>query len=256
MVTGAAPCRTNYFPVLIPNENDCAGLASIDAEKKRHPTLDRLVFCVAQCFERALRAPWITRDAQGPTVIDDLMGKQNPSVLRHYFDQILFDLYRVGLPREVEPQGNALHMRVHHDAAGDSVGGSENHVGRFPRSTRDRQHLLHRPGNFASEFSHHSLGRSDDRFGFVIKEPCGPDVIGQHFRPNRREIPRCRIFSEQSGSHFIHALVGALCGEDGRHQQFPRRPVLQRAGRVRVSAVQNPEDFRETGAPVRYCFGP
>src|SRR5580692_1270482 len=62
----------------------------------------RLVPGVADVLQRTLRALRLARDAQLPSVPDDLVGKENPALSWDDLHQILLDLLRVVLLRQFQ----------------------------------------------------------------------------------------------------------------------------------------------------------
>ena len=101
------------------------------------------------------------------------------------------------------------------------------------------------------------LRRADHRLGLVVEEAGGPDVLRQFVLAGGGEILNGRVFLEQAGRHHVHALVGALRGEDGGDQQLPGVRMMQRAGDVGVHLVQRREDFFDAGGALggglRFC---
>ena len=77
---------------------------------------DGLIRRVADRIERAFGAARITGHAQISAVMNHLVRKENPPVLRDDAHEIFLDLYRVGLLRQVETAGDTLNMGVDDDS--------------------------------------------------------------------------------------------------------------------------------------------
>ena len=83
---------------------------------------------VADVLQQALRAFRTACDAQLPAVPDDLMGKQNPLVLRNDLHQILLDLSSVGLFRKFEASRDAGDVGVDDDSYADIEPTAQNDI--------------------------------------------------------------------------------------------------------------------------------
>jgi hypothetical protein len=77
----------------------------------------------------------------------------------------------------------------------------------------------------------------------LLKKPVLRISAGQHFRAHGGEIRWGGILGEQAGRHFVDALIGALGGKNGGHQQFPRVAMMEGAGGGGVHFVQAAQDF-------------
>ena len=201
------------------------------------------------------------RHAQGPAVVNDLMGEENPFILRDHFHQILLDLDGLGVFRQIETARQSLHVRVDDDARCDSVSCAENYVGGLARRAGNREQLIHRLRDLSTEIIQHSLRRADQRFGLVVEEAGGSDILRHLGLARVSEIGDRRILPEQARRHFVYAPIGALCRENGRHQQLPGIVVVQRARGVRVHQVQQIENLCDAhsafsgGFRTRHQFG-
>ncbi len=174
---------------------------------------------------------------------NDLVRKAYPPVLGNNLHQVALDFDGVGFSGEIEPQRNALHMRIDDDAGGDAVGRPEHDIGGLARRAGHGEKLLHGARDLAAEIVDDPPGCADNRLRFVIEESGAADVLRQHLGRYRREVLGRWIFREQAGSDFVDALVGALCGENRRDQQLPWVPMMQRAGRVGVHTVEAPQNL-------------
>jgi len=60
---------------------------------------DCFVFGVAEALEVAVDAAGFACDTHAAAVPDQLVGEENPSILRNHLHQIQFDFFRVGIAR-------------------------------------------------------------------------------------------------------------------------------------------------------------
>jgi len=118
------------------------------------------------------------------------MGEQNPFLFRNDLDQVPLDLHRFGVFGQIEPARDALHMRVHHDAGGDTVRRAQHYVGRLARRTWNRQQFLYRPGNLSPEIAQDLPRGSHNGLRFIVEETGTTDILRQYFRAHSREIFR------------------------------------------------------------------
>ena len=61
------------------------------------------------------------------------MTERNPAILRDDLHQVLLDLFRRVLLRELQPVRDAKHVRIDDDAARDAKGGAQDHIGSLAR---------------------------------------------------------------------------------------------------------------------------
>ena len=94
---------------------------------------DRFVLCVAERFQVAFQALRLARLANPPPVPNDLVRKEDPFVLGNHLHQVLFDLLRILVSRQVQALGDSLDMGVHDYAARDPISGSQHDVCGFSR---------------------------------------------------------------------------------------------------------------------------
>src|SRR5579883_508921 len=75
-----------------------------------------LILGVTQRIERAFGAAGIARQAESAPVQDDLVRKENPFLFRNGLHQVLLDVFRIAVLRQVEPLRDPLNMGVDDDA--------------------------------------------------------------------------------------------------------------------------------------------
>ena len=145
---------------------------------------------------------------------DQLVGEQNPFVLRNHLHQILLDLFRIVVAGEIQTFRQALHVRIDNDARGDAVSGAENHVGRLTSHAWKREQLLHRARYFPPERLDDRFACADDGFRLVAEESRRPDFLLEVFRGGVGESFRSRILDVERLRHLDYAPVRALRRED------------------------------------------
>jgi len=188
-------------------------------------------------------------------MINELQRKGEPPFLRDDFHQVLLNLDRFGVFGQVEPLRKPLHVGIHHDAFQDAVGAAKHYVGCFARGAGNSEQVLHAARNLAAEVRENLPGGANQRLGFVVEEPGGPDVLSQFGLIRAGEIGHGRIFLEQAGRHFVYALVRALSGENSGYQKLPRIAVKQRNLNARVHRVQALHDLANPRGAVGGGFG-
>ena len=203
----------------------------------------RLVLGVTKRIDFAFRAFRFPRDTQGSAVVNNLVGEQNPLFFRNGLHQIPLDFSGIGVLCEIQPARDALHMRIHYDTRCDSIRRSKDYVRRFTSGTGNGEQLVHGLRDLSTEIIQQSLRGPNQRFGLVVEEAGGSDILRQFGLAGVREVGDGWIFLKQAGCHFIHALVGALGGENGRSQQLPGIVVMECASGLRIHLVQQLEDF-------------
>lgn len=102
--------------------------------------------------------------------MDQPVRELDPIRLRDDLHEILFHLFgRLGA-RQTQAVRQPENVRVHHNAGGNSIGGTQNDVGRFAGHSGQRQEFLHRFRDCPFELRQESLSSSLDILGFVSKE--------------------------------------------------------------------------------------
>src|SRR5579884_1496167 len=98
---------------------------------------------VADIFQRAFGAFWPARDAQLAPMPDDLVRKICPALARDDAHQVLLDFHGLIVPGELQPPRNAMHVSIDNYALILPEPGAEDHIGRLPSHTRNREQLVH-----------------------------------------------------------------------------------------------------------------
>ena len=92
---------------------------------------------------------------------DDLMREQNPFLARNYLHQILLNVLRIVVLRELQPARDAMKVRVHHHALGFAEPRAQDNIRRLARDPGQSQQLFHGFRNLAAELVNDSPRRPD-----------------------------------------------------------------------------------------------
>ena len=203
---------------------------------------DRFISRVAQRFHVALGAFRFPGVADSASVPDQLVGKLDPFVPRNDLHQILLDLLRIFIARQIQAVRKTQHVRIHYHSAGDSIRGAEHDVSRFSRNTGQREYLFHRARHLPAELFNDGFAGSHYGLGFVPEKSRRTNVLFQFAWGRKSERLRIRILLIERFSNLIHAHVRALRGKNRGDQQLKCILMLQLARRIPVSLVQSRKD--------------
>ena len=166
------------------------------------------------------------------------MRELNPIRLWNDLHEILLHLFgRLGAG-QTQSLGQPENVRVHHNAGGNPIGGTQNDVGRFAGHSGQRQEFLHRFRDRPFELRQEPLSSRLDILRFVSKETGRMDELLQIRKPGVGEVSRSWILGEECGRHQVHANISALSREDRRHQQLERIVMVQRTRDVGILLLQ------------------
>lgn len=196
------------------------------------------VFGVAEGFEGAVDAARLSRDADLPSVINQLVRKLDPVVAGDDSDQFLLDGLRIMGLSEAEAIGEAQNVGIDDDALGETEGDSEDDVAGFAGDSGQGEKLGHVFGDLASESFDKLFGRAGDRLGLVVIKAGGANLRFQSGKGGSGHRFGRGEFSEKLGGYEIDANIRALRGEDGCDQQLPRVAVMERAFGVGIGGGQ------------------
>ena len=191
-----------------------------------------------------------TAAAGGPARIADLaavedeeVGGARPALLGHELHEPGLDLQGVARVDEAQPIRHAQDVRVHRDALVHAVGVAGDHVGGLAPDARQR-----RPGSRSSRgtsppcFSTSPRAKPTMLRVLARKKPVERMIASTSEAGACRERGRGREAAEEDGRHHVHALVGALRGEDRGHGQLEGVPVVEGAAGFGVRLLENVED--------------
>jgi hypothetical protein len=170
---------------------------------------------VTDVFEWTLGALGHARDAEGTSVMNNLVGEVDPFVLREDAHEVLLDLDRLVVLREFEAAGDAVHVGVYNDADGFAEPGAEDDIGGLAGGAGNSEEPFHVVGYLSGEIVNDYFCGSDDGFGFVAEESRGLDVGLELLGSECGEVLGRWVLLEDDGCDHVYAGVGALGGEDG-----------------------------------------
>jgi len=176
---------------------------------------------VAEGFEGACGALGLARVADLAAVMDDFVGVLNPAVVGDDLHQVLLDGLRGFAAGEAETAGDAEDVSVDDDAFGFAVGYAEDDAGGFAGCSGDGEELSHGLRNFAAELLADDAARALNRLGLVVVEDGCADELFDGFNRSLGHGLRSGVSGEELGGDHVDAGIGALGGEDGRHEQLP-----------------------------------
>ena len=181
---------------------------------------ENLVFRIAKIFDRTFRALRPNCATNGAAVMDQEMRQVDPFVPGKQPHQILFDLFRSCLSRELQPAGEPLNVGVDNHSFSLTVRHSENDVCRFARDPGKFQQFLHRLRNLSAAFDGDDAARFDDVSRFVPEETRRVDQRLEFLGNRVRKLAGCSILPEQGRRDEVHHFVRALGGKNRRNEQL------------------------------------
>ena len=174
-------------------------------------------------------------------MIDEDVGKPAPPFGGKELFDVFFDLVRVLVLREAQPEGEPLHVGVHHHAR-DIKGRAQDAVGGLPAHPGELYQFLHGGGDLAAVLFQKTLAASPDGPGLVPEKPGGPDILFQFRDRHGQEVFRPPVLFEEVPGDPVHLFVRALGREDGGDEELKRGPVLEGGLLPRVEGIQDLED--------------
>ena len=170
------------------------------------------------------------------------MAESNPLLAGNNRHEILFDFYRVFLAGETEAEAEPRHMGIDHNARGNFKSGAQQDVGRFSSDARQFDQLFEGLRRQAFVVFDQQSAAILDALRLVAKEAGALDRFFQIGDRRLRIVFGRPIFAEEFLRNDIHALVGTLGGEDGRHEQFQGRVKIKRTSGIRVKTGEPAHD--------------
>ena len=166
------------------------------------------------------------------------MREHAPALGRQDRHEIVLDLDRIALSREPEP------VRERATCVSTTTPGMPK---AFPSTTfavlrptpRSRVSSSSVRGTSPPWRATMSAAHSLDRAGLVPEEPGRADHRFQLRRLGAGERRGVGVAGEQPGRHQVHALVGALGGENGRDQELERGCEVERGGRFGIEPLED-----------------
>lgn len=166
----------------------------------------RIVTQLAQWTRSAL---WLSGTAGFSPEVNQMQGKIIPGAFRHLFHQVILDLDRIFLVREIEPLGNSGYVRIHNNTW-DVEGGPQYHVGCLAAYTREFYECFHRVWHVSAVSLHQRSGTALDTFGLVAEKPGGVDKFLDYCDGRFCKGLWCRELFKESSGDSVYLLVRAL----------------------------------------------
>jgi hypothetical protein len=116
-------------------------------------------------------------------------------------------------------------------------------VGRLSSDPRQNSERFHFGWDLSGMILHERLGHADEALGLVSKEPGRPDQFFHLSRVCLRQVMRRWKAAEERRSHQIDSDIGALRGENRRHQQLEWGAIREFALRRGVLSLESGENL-------------
>ena len=138
-----------------------------------------------------------------------------------------------------EPAGETEHMRV--DGEARQVERHASHdVRGLAADARDGHEVLHRSWHLAVESLDEGRRHPHEALGLVVEEAGRSDDLLELGGVGDRERLGRRVAAEEPGRDHVHALIGALRGEDRRREELEGTFEVERTHRVRILLGETP----------------
>jgi len=174
---------------------------------------------------------------------DQEVREINPVRRRNNLHQVVFDLFRSGLPGEVEAPAQALDVGIHDNAFGFPVRDTEDDVGGFAAAAGQLDEF----GQGGRDLAGMPLGQGPatvaDGLGFVAEETGGLDQFFQLARRRGGKVGGGPVSGEEGRGDLVDTFVSALGAEDGGDEELQRGGVVKFAAHVGIGDPQGGDDF-------------
>ncbi len=188
----------------------------------------------ALVLDQAARARRSARGARVAAMQHHGRPEERPPIPGHEAHQVGLDPLGLLFGREAHAPRDAGHVRVDDHARGQLERGVEDDVRRLSRHARDGHHLVHRGGDAAAEAGHEDLAGLLDRAGLLLVEARRLHLLLEHREVGLGVVARGLVGAKEALGDAVDALVGALRGEDRRHEEIERARPVELVARVRV----------------------
>ncbi len=162
--------------------------------------------------------------------------------------EVSLDACRVSGTRQPESTSEPGNVRVDDDALRDAEALAQHDIGRLPGHAPQRQQSFHRPRHFATKPLHDRGHGGVDRARLRAPEVDRLDAFANRLRRRGGVVGRCSKLAKEGRGGFVDACIGRLCAENGRDQQFMRRPGMQLTPGVGVASPKGCNQASSTGA--------
>ena len=180
---------------------------------------------------------------------DEPVAEEGPLGAGDELHEVALDFLGRGFFRQAEALGEPGDVGVHDDADVQAKGVAEDDVGGFAPDSSERGEGVHGARDFAAVALNEGGAAGADVFRFGAEEAGRFDEILKLFGGQHGVVGGGAAGAEEGGRGEVHALVGALRGEDGGDEKLERRGVIQLAVRGGVGA-------REGGGDGGGALGP
>ena len=209
------------------------GLARTAESADRAESRTVVVTFVAYRTPVALRP----RLADTTAVKNQRVGGHDPFRRWQRSAQLLFDDDGIVRRRDADAVRHTQHMAVDRETRhAERV--AEYHVRGLAADARELDERLHRVRHFAAVLFGDRRRHADQRFRFRAEETGRLDDGFELGGGGAGKRPGGGVAGEQGRRDLVHALVGALRGEDGRREQLERIAVIELGIRVRMLRFQ------------------
>ena len=152
---------------------------------------------------------------------DESQRQPRPFLLGHRRTDLTLDLLRVARRHQLQPIGEADHVRVDGKAR-LAKPRAENDVRRLTADARDLEKVVHVSRHLAVEQLHQLVARGDDAPRLGAKETGWLDDHLDFGGIRGRQVESRRVAAEQLWGNEVDHLVGGLGGQDRRDQELKR----------------------------------
>ena len=160
----------------------------------------------------------LTAVADSSTMVNQLMGKPDPTITWDQTHEILLDLVGICVGGHSQAIAQTLHMGIHNDTGTDSKSRTQHNIGRLTGHTGQLQEFLHALRNSFFERLNDLSGRPYQILGLVSKETRASYDLLQLLLIRLGQFAGYRIALKQLGRDHIHAHIRALGGKDSGNE--------------------------------------
>jgi len=175
-------------------------------------------------------------------VQDQPVREHGPVLAGEQRHQILFDLHRILLPGETEPQGHPPDVGVDDHPFLHAEGVAEDHVRGLAADPGQSEQAFHRLRHPAVECLDQPRAAPEDRPGLVAEEAGRLDASLEFLLAECEVILRRAARAEQLGCDHVDPNIGALGREHRGDVELQRVGVVERAPGIGVGVGEPTSD--------------
>src|SRR4029077_5285653 len=170
-----------------------------------------------------------------------------PFLFWKYVRELIVDFVWVIRARQSQALRHAEHVRVDRNGLlTERI--AQDDVRRLEADSGQGHERRARPRYFAAVLVEERVRHRDDRAGLRAVEAGGADLFLEDGRARSSVVVRGPVLFEKGGRDLIHALVRALCGENGRDEQFEWIPEVEGDLGVGIGFLQRANDLAGPGS--------